>query len=275
MHITCPYCGAEFTLADGQESLPDRARCPACLRPIRVPDEEDESSPAESAAPDPSETTAGETLEADKTSPETAAPEATETVVEGEEAVPPERLLVEGLPNDLPPILRRDLAAEILHPAASPWIMAGMGLAALLLIALLGLQFIYYERDRLARFPEFAGTIDLLCRQFGCEVAPPRIPENFRITERSIHSHPKNDAALIVSGAVVNDAAVAQPYPLVELRFADINGRLLAARRFKPEEYLPSHPAGKLLVEPGGQFTLNMEIVDPGTHAVAYEFRFL
>ena len=53
-----------------------------------------------------------------------------------------------------------------------------------------------------------------------------------------VRSHPEFNGALVVDAIIYNRAPFSQPFPLLELRFADLNGHLIASRRFKPGEYL-------------------------------------
>jgi predicted Zn finger-like uncharacterized protein len=53
-----------------------------------------------------------------------------------------------------------------------------------------------------------------------------------------VRSHPEFNGALVVDAIIYNRATFSQPFPLLELRFADLNGHLIASRRFKPGEYL-------------------------------------
>lgn len=57
-----------------------------------------------------------------------------------------------------------------------------------------------------------------------------------------VRSHPEFSGALVVDAIIYNRASFSQPFPLLELRFADLNGHLIANRRFKPGEYLGGEP---------------------------------
>ena len=148
-----------------------------------------------------------------------------------------------------------------------------LGLFSLVLIGLLVGQVIYHERARLVAYPELAPTIYWMCDRLGCTLPPRRDPAAFQISSRNIYSHPNAAGALMVQATLTNRADFAQPHPLVELSFRDLQGELLAVRRFAPEEYLQRGPTGAS-VPPGEPLHLLLEIEDPGPRAVAYEFRF-
>ncbi|MOA50305.1 hypothetical protein D3C78_1733040 [compost metagenome] len=73
---------------------------------------------------------------------------------------------------------------------------------------------------------------------------------------------------------IYNRAPFAQPFPLLELRFEDINGQSLASRRFKPGEYLAGELAGQTDMPPQTPIHIALEILDPGTQAVNYSLSF-
>jgi hypothetical protein len=89
-----------------------------------------------------------------------------------------------------------------------------------------------------------------------------------------VRSHPEFSGALVVDAILYNRAPFAQPFPLLEMRFADINGRLLASRRFKPSEYLAGELAGQAEMPPQIPIHVSLDILDPGTQAVNYSLSF-
>jgi hypothetical protein len=89
-----------------------------------------------------------------------------------------------------------------------------------------------------------------------------------------VRSHPEFSGALVVDAILYNRAPFSQPFPLLEMRFADINGQLLASRRFKPSEYLAGELAGKAEMPPQTPIHIALDILDPGTQAVNYSLSF-
>ncbi|MDC6711176.1 DUF3426 domain-containing protein, partial [Leclercia adecarboxylata] len=80
--------------------------------------------------------------------------------------------------------------------------------------------------------------------------------------------------ALVVDAILYNRAAFAQPFPLLEIRFADLNGKLLASRSFKPSEYLSGELAGQTQMPPQVPIHIALDILDPGAKAVNYSLSF-
>ncbi|MFP3520115.1 DUF3426 domain-containing protein, partial [Pseudomonas sp. SIMBA_077] len=72
----------------------------------------------------------------------------------------------------------------------------------------------------------------------GCTV-PSRVDiARIKSSNLVVRSHPEFSGALVVDAIIYNRAPFSQPFPLLELRFAYLNGHLIASRSFKPGEYL-------------------------------------
>jgi len=77
-----------------------------------------------------------------------------------------------------------------------------------------------------------------------------------------------------VDAIIYNRATFSQPFPLLELRFADLNGSLIASRRFKPAEYLSGELAGVSEMPSQTPIHISLDILDPGNKAVNYSLSF-
>ena len=176
---------------------------------------------------------------------------------------------------DQVPLVIRDEVASAAAPRTTRYLLGtlSLGVLSLMLISLLAGQVIYHERNRLAAYPEASPLLQWMCNRLDCNLPPRRDPDAFRLSSRNIYSHPNTPGGLMVQATLANQADFAQPHPLLELSFRDLQGELLAVRRFAPEEYLQrGGQPGQ--VAPGDQIHVHLEIEDPGPRAVAYEFRF-
>ena len=93
--------------------------------------------------------------------------------------------------------------------------------------------------------------------------------------EREVRDHPQVDDALLIHVTFANQAEFVQPYPVFAVSFSDVSGTAVAARRFRPDEYLSDtrNTAGGM--QPGERAQLMLEVVDPGERAVSFQFDFL
>ncbi|HEY0286259.1 MAG TPA: DUF3426 domain-containing protein [Pseudomonas sp.] len=146
----------------------------------------------------------------------------------------------------------------------------------LVLIALGALagQYVWYHFDELARQDQYRPLFQELCPQVGCKVPSKVDITLLKSSNLVVRSHPDFQGALVVDAIIYNRASFSQPFPLLELRFADINGQLIASRRFKPGEYLSGELAGKEEMPPQTPIHISLDILDPGAKAANYSLSF-
>lgn len=146
----------------------------------------------------------------------------------------------------------------------------------LALIALAGLagQYVWYHFDELARQDQYRSWFQDICPQVGCKVPSKVDIKLLKSSNLVVRSHPEFQGALVVDAIIYNRASFSQPFPLLELRFADTNGQLIASRRFKPGEYLSGELAGKDEMPPQTPIHIALDILDPGPKAVNYSLSF-
>lgn len=130
-------------------------------------------------------------------------------------------------------------------PARKPygWFSTGVWSAALVgLIALLLAQYLYFSRNELARHAELRPMLSAFCTAVSglvpCEIPLRRDLNRIEVENRTVQPHPAAPNALLVHLTLANRARFAQPYPVLELSFTDLNANLIAQRRFQPDEYL-------------------------------------
>lgn len=174
----------------------------------------------------------------------------------------------------LPDLHKEPLQLQWETPQRSPgkrWLWAGLSLVAAL--ALLG-QYVAFHFDELARQDSYRPWFVSLCPTLGCTV-PSRVDIHLiRSSNLVVRSHPTFAGALVVDAIIYNRAPFGQPFPLLELRFADINNKMIASRRFKPSEYLSGDLAGQGEMPPQIPIHIALDILDPGKRAVNYSLSF-
>ncbi|WP_395609339.1 DUF3426 domain-containing protein [Pseudomonas sp. B22129] len=146
----------------------------------------------------------------------------------------------------------------------------------LVLLAAAGLagQYIAYQFDDLARQDAYRPWFQQLCPSLGCTV-PSRVDiAHIKSSNLVVRSNPEFAGALVVDAIIYNRATFSQPFPLLELRFADLNGNLIASRRFKPGEYLSGELAGVSEMPSQTPIHISLDILDPGNKAVNYSLSF-
>ncbi|GAB3463874.1 DUF3426 domain-containing protein [Azotobacter salinestris] len=144
----------------------------------------------------------------------------------------------------------------------------------LLAIGVLAGQYVWFHYDELVRQDSYRPWFERLCPVLGCSLPPLVDIGQIKSSNLVVRDHPEFAGALVVDAILYNRATFAQPFPLLQLRFADINGQTVATRRFKPGEYLSGELAGQQEMPPQTPIHISLEILDPGTQAVNYSLSF-
>ncbi|AHY44059.1 DUF3426 domain-containing protein [Stutzerimonas decontaminans] len=150
----------------------------------------------------------------------------------------------------------------------------GWGALNLLAVLALGAQYVAYNFEELSRQHQYRIWFERVCPTLGCELPALVDIDQIKSSNLVVRSHPEFTGALVVDAILYNRAAFAQPFPLLEIRFADLNGKLLASRSFKPSEYLSGELAGRSQMPPQVPIHIALDILDPGAKAVNYSLSF-
>lgn len=252
--VRCGRCGAVFAALDalsGERPSQDRIQmAPAADYPPTLMEEAPDTEPADEDPP----------IEAELF-PHLPPASVTYTGLELE-AEQPGRPRPLHDPESDPPRRRRGRRTGL-------WVVG-----CLLLLALLLGQVAFWERDRLLAEPTVRQLLNQVCARVGCVVPLRRDLDQVRLVNRDIRPHPSVEGALIINATLHNEADFPQPYPAVEIRLSDLQGDLVAGRRFEPETYLEEDLDTSGGIGPGTMLPLVFEVVDPGDDAVAFEFVF-
>lgn len=284
---TCPRCGGILRETDPVGTLDEAAKpsSPSFVSYLR-PDE-DEGADAQAAskvtddldAPTPHVT--GETVAIDADA--TIAPVA-EAVMEMESAQPAEPEARVAAAAEAPlqiattaaraepelPSFTRQAAASRVAMRAPRWQLALLPLLA----ALLGLQVLLADRERLAADAGWRPMIVALCNTIGCSVPAWRQPAAIAMLSRNVSPIPGSVGGLNVQATFRNDARWAQPWPVLLLSLSDADGRVLGSRAFTPAEYLGAAVSTQTELAPGQSAQVALELREPGAGVVAFSFDF-
>jgi hypothetical protein len=183
-------------------------------------------------------------------------------------AEPPTLLTDYTVPTDY--VILAELATTKSGSGAATILWA---LGIVLMCGTLVLQYLYYHRLQLVENPQLRPVLTTLCELTGCELPPRRDLGRIELTEHLMQFHPNYEQSLLISATLANRADFDQPYPLVEIVMTDIEQRVVAQRRFPPEQYLHNYHSGNSF-RANSEVPLQLEVLDPGNDAVGFEFRF-
>lgn len=156
---------------------------------------------------------------------------------------------------------------QFVHEPRWPKILWGLGFIAAL--ALLIGQLVHANFNTLAH-SSLRPWLARACAVANCQLPPQVDLSQIRASSLIVRSHPSQRGALAVDAIITNQAAFAQPYPLLQLQFSDLNGTLVASRRFLPSEYLAGELSGSQLMPIQQPVHIAFALVDPGPQAVNY-----
>ncbi|NOQ70345.1 MAG: DUF3426 domain-containing protein [Gammaproteobacteria bacterium] len=275
MQTHCPQCGTQFRVTETQINSADGyVRCSVCEEVFNVYEVSDKTSLEEDH-----QHSLLNSCSADKNSPDIDI-DSSETVISDESQKDKFGFFDKGnseLMEYVVPEEFREFHTSNLHSTAST-ILWGIGF--LLLTTTLLIEYIWFNRDQFIQVPEIQAEIEKLCQVFECEDLSIRDPSKIELISRNIYSHPNEKNALMVNVTMKNNTGFSQPYPVMNIKFTDIRGSIVASRHFLPNEYLPleyQHSDNKQqdLLLPDTSTSVTLEIQDPGKKAISYEFNFL
>jgi hypothetical protein len=193
-----------------------------------------------------------------------------QTVAQPLETEPPKSLpaIPRQLISDFHP--HHELEEEHHHFSVTGWSIGSI----VLMIVFLG-QTVYFKHNDLVRVPQLAPYVETFCRYLSCEMSLPSDVRQLELLSQDIRSHPKKDNALLVNTTIINNAGFVQSLPGLQITFSDLNGRKVAMRRFKPNEYMPPGTPLDTGIQPDTPVQIKLEMIDPGSNAVNFEFDFV
>ncbi len=147
------------------------------------------------------------------------------------------------------------------------------GMVVLSLALALAAAWLYSARDFVVENPVVAEWANIVCPLIGCKLRPRQDLNRIEIIGRNVFTPPGRANVLRITATLANKAPFAQPYPLLQVSFTNLQGTVVATHRFTPREYLPGTDAAAFMA-PNVPIKASVEIPDPGTNAAAYEFAF-
>ncbi|MGH8563019.1 MAG: zinc-ribbon and DUF3426 domain-containing protein [Gammaproteobacteria bacterium] len=293
MLARCPGCATVFRVAPTDlRAARGLVRCGVCFGVFDAVEAlEDPAQPILPAAvvealPDPPETTGLDLSEETDRNPSEACSAEPERKRNSNEIPPTRSAAVLGRagasadpdigtgPVTTPPLTAHAmlLASERPRPRGRAGWVALTALMTLCLFA----QLAWFRGAELQRaYPELQEPLAAVCAFAGCRLPGPRDPGAMRVMERDLREHPRYRDALLVNAILVNHAAFAQPYPILELWLYDTEGAVVAGRRFEPREYLDRALDADGLMPAGQPLHVVLELVGPKRPPASFELRFL
>jgi hypothetical protein len=113
-----------------------------------------------------------------------------------------------------------------------------------------------------------------VCNHLDCYIGSKNPNLNkIALVSRSIRQHPGRDNALIITTGIINSDEKVQGFPALQVRMSNLNGEIVAMRRFLPTEYIDKETV-EVGMLPNTLIPITLELQSPGNNAVTFEVGF-
>ncbi|MFT3755008.1 MAG: DUF3426 domain-containing protein [Pseudoxanthomonas sp.] len=255
----CMHCGASATPVSFANLLSTPAKDVT----------EDTATLPEAKIDDAGDDLASEAADVDIEATEAATATDAAGSIASADATPAESSTTPGDESSTAPLFSRSQRAAPATAHAIKWQWA----AVAALIALLGLQVLLADRDRLATDAGWRPLLGALCGALHCTLPPWREPQAFAMLSRDVRPLPGAPGTLLVQATFRNDARWSQPWPTLQVSLSDADGRVVGARAFTAAEYLDTAETQAELA-PGQSAQVSMRLREPHEGVVAFSFDF-
>ncbi len=180
----------------------------------------------------------------------------------------PDFITAEESVSDVPFVAEKRTQQQ---PKTSNWVWSG--LAFVMFVALFWQAQMAIASGQV-KLPEHALS-DKVCDFLACAKPAESVDLNaISLVSRNIRPHPGRDQALIITASMINANEDNQKFPALEIKLSDLDGQIVAMRRFIAAEYVPADVLRAGFVA-NTLIPVNLEIVSPGADAVAFEIGFV
>lgn len=162
---------------------------------------------------------------------------------------------------------------EFLDDTPPPPRRVGWALGALLMLAALLAQGVFYFRTEIAALvPDTRPYLATACAKLGCEIRLPRRPKQMAIESSDLQAEGRGDNVIVLNAVLRNQAPFAQEFPSLELTLTDERDEAVARRVLAPADYLGVAGAEVLArgIGPGADAVLRVYIDTSGLRAIGY-----
>ena len=156
-------------------------------------------------------------------------------------------------------------------PKTSNWVWSGLSFVMVFVLLWQAQMAIASGQVKLPDHP----LSEKLCGVMDCAKPAEAVDLNaISLVSRNIRPHPGRDQALIITASMINANKDNQKFPALEIKLSDLDGQIVAMRRFIASEYVPADVLRAGFVA-NTLIPVNLEIVSPGDNAVAFEIGFV
>jgi len=141
-------------------------------------------------------------------------------------------------------------------------------------IILLSAQWLWFKKEEYALTAFWRPFYQSSCNILNCTMPAEKDLSQFESERLVVKTHPEFDNVLIIDMLINNRAGFPQPLPGLVLEFYDLNDAVVAAREFKPPEYMNDISRPRSYIPANTPMRISFSILDPGNEAANYAVQF-
>lgn len=146
----------------------------------------------------------------------------------------------------------------------------------ILLILLLGAQYLHFNSRQLAHNNTYRPFLEILCPISQCKLPLFKSTKKIVTINHDIYSHKVFENALEVQLTFKNKSTIKQAYPVLEIIFFNPLGSVIAQRKFLADEYIDNKTQLSQGMKPSQTQKVKLDIIDPDpTALLSFQFNYL
>lgn len=182
----------------------------------------------------------------------------------------PERKMPEK-PQEEPAYFKQSSFSKQSAVALFSWLAA-----CILLILLLGTQYLHFNSNNLSQDKTFRPFLEILCPISQCDLLLFKSTRQIVTISHDVYSHKIYENALEVQLTFKNKSTSMQAYPVLEIVFSNPLGTVIAQRKFLPDEYLENKDQLLQGMQAEQIQKVKFDIIDPDpTVLLSFQFNYL
>lgn len=140
-----------------------------------------------------------------------------------------------------------------------------------IILLILSASAVHKYKDFLAQDPQYRQYVQTFCSIMKCQLPKYKNLDYIIVEDNAIVSVPEKEDTIQLFAMLSNIGKYDQKFPTLQIKFTDINGRLIKEKIIKPENYIKNYNHDKSILNSNSKQYIAMQFQDPGLSAVNYE----
>ena len=147
-------------------------------------------------------------------------------------------------------------------------------LSLMLVLIVLLTTFLWVRMPLLSLDTRLRPWYETTCSVIGCQLPALQDLRNIQIENLVVRGTDSSTNTLTMGARFRNTGSFRQPFPIIELRFTNLDNQLVSIHEYYPAEYLPDALQTITDMPVGQPVQISVDLADPGANAINYELTF-